>query len=112
MIENEKRFTVRNLTKSFGCGYSGINGELIKELAEDGETVLDLELEIWDNGKAMTFETCCSTLNQLWEENQQVKKVLQKYFDKYTRRAIEGHPYDDVTEAISDIADELGVELE
>lgn len=63
-------------------------------------------------GNKNDAELIGKTLNQLLEENQQVKKVLQKYMDKYTRRAIEGHPYSDVTEAISDIADELGVELE
>ena len=89
---------------------------------------------IGDNGVAKRL---CDLLNVLYEENQnlhdtlqevnikqvrytaykrnndeQVKKVLQKYLDKYTQRALVlKEPYGDVTEAIHDIARELSVDL-
>jgi hypothetical protein len=55
-------------------------------------------------------------LNELAEENikqqTQIKKVLKKQLDYYTERALLlNQPYGDVTEAIHDIANELGVDL-
>ena len=45
----------------------------------------------------------------LWQEK--VKEVLQKYYNVYTQRAIDGKPVSDVTDAIMKIEDELGLEL-
>lgn len=45
----------------------------------------------------------------LWQEK--VKEVLQKYYNAYTQRAIDGKPVSDVTDAIMKIEDELGLEL-
>ena len=46
---------------------------------------------------------------QIYE--QKVSIVLQNQLNKYFKRAKEGYPQGDVTEAIHDIADRLGVEL-
>lgn len=45
----------------------------------------------------------------LWQEK--VKEVLQKYYDIYTQKALEGKPFGDVTDVIMEIEDELGLEL-
>lgn len=92
---------------------------LIKNTGTD-ECILD---NIYDNGvyigaiSSDVSETICYLLNNLHEENikqqTQVKKVLKKQLDYYTERVLLlNQPYGDVTEAIHNIADELGVDLE
>lgn len=73
---------------------------------------------LYDNGSYIGAicngsEMICYLLNNLNEQQIQVKKVLKKQLDYYTERALLlNQPYGDVTEAIHDIADELGVDLE
>ena len=73
-----------------------------------GDYIYDVE----DNRMMWELDCICELLNNLYEENKQVKKVLKKQLDYYTERALLlNRPYGDVTEAIHDIADELGVDL-
>lgn len=90
---------------------------LIKNTGTD-ECSLD---NLYDNGTYIGAisngsEMICYLLNNLNEEDikqqTQVKKVLKKQLDYYTERALLlNQPYGDVTEAIHNIADELGVDL-
>lgn len=73
----------------------------------------DYIYDVEDNRMMWELDCICELLNNLDEENKQVKKVLKKQLDKYTQRALLlKEPYGDVTEAIHDIANELGVDLE
>lgn len=70
-----------------------------------GETILDTKMG-WNEGSKI------SKLEKKNEQLKEVKKVLKKYLNYYTERALLlKQPYDDVTEAIHNIADELGVDL-
>lgn len=91
---------------------------LIKNTGTD-ECILD---NLYDNGtyigsiSSSGSEMICYLLNNLNEENikqqTRVKKVLKKQLDYYTERALLlKQPYGDVTEAIHNIADELGVDF-
>jgi len=83
----------------------------------DGNTIVDLKLVrswIISNGDV---DLLIKLLNELNEEDikqqTQVKKVLKKQLDYYIERVLLlNQPYGDVTEAIHNIADELGVDLE
>ena len=73
----------------------------------------DYIYDVEDNRMMWELDCICELLNNLDEENKQVKKVLKKQLDYYTERAVLlNQPYGDVTEAIHDIARELGVDLE
>ena len=98
MTEN-KRFTYDSKTVS---------------ILKDGEFWLDGNIDT-----ACNHSEICEELNNLHEEKQQVKKVFQKYFNRYTQMAVElrhdkyGNAMcHDVTEIIQEIADELEMELE
>ena len=81
---------------------------IFTDLKTNEENIVDMI-----KGEPLTINETCKLLNSLDEENQAVKKVLQKYLDIYTKRALVlKEPYGDVTEAIHDIADELRVDLE
>ena len=125
-----------------------------KQAKKDGEDINDYEAEIlqsaydkywdWVYNSHIEADTCNDIMNELYEENEQLKNclsddgltiadlikrnqelsldlqiyeqkvgiVLQNQLNKYFKQAKEGHPQGDVTEAIHDIADRLGVELE
>ena len=98
----EKRFVFEQETLSKANVYDNEN---------DGEFIC-CTASIW-------VEQLVECLNNLHEENKQVKKVLQKYFNRYTQMAVELIPdkygnvmCHDVTEVIQEIADELEMELE
>lgn len=75
--------------------------EILKnELTDDGLTIVDLI----KRNQELSLDL------QIYE--QKVSIVLQNQLNKYFKRAKEGYPQGDVTEAIHDIADRLGVELE
>lgn len=109
MIEmTEKRFTVKDDVGMLDVACANIfdNGEFVGAVPLfDAEKFVDLLNEQHER------------IHQLQDENyglkKQVKKVLKKQLDKYTQRALLlKEPYGDVTEAIHDIAGELGVDLE
>ncbi len=73
----------------------------------------DYIYDVEDNRMMWELDCICELLNNLDEENKQVRKVLKKQLDYYRERALLlKEPYGDVTEAIHDIARELGVDLE
>ena len=96
----EKRFTLMKNTGTDECNLDNLydNGTYIGAISNSGS------------------EMICYLLNYLNEENikqqTQVKKVLKKQLNYYTERVLLlNQPDGDVTEAIHNIADELGVDL-
>lgn len=87
---------------------------LLNELNEENQQLKEALKELKEIGDYQA-----NRIYELQDENEQVKKVLQKYFDKYTRMAVElrrdkyGNGIcHDVTEVISEIADELDIKLD
>ena len=76
------------------------NERLKNGLSDDGLTIADLI----KRNQELSLDL------QIYK--QKVSIVLQNQLNKYFKRAKEGYPQGDVTEAIHDIADRLGVELE
>ena len=82
--------------------------EFLTGLNEMQDTINDLERELSEvktNEKQLSIDFMGFKMKLI--------EVLQKHLNRYTERAIRlKQPYGDVTEAIDDIADELGVDLE
>ena len=84
----EKRFTVDKFIEGMPVALTLIDS-YVKELVEQGRDLADVTIDIHDNqrkqingkGKDMTLKECCDLLNELHEENEQLKQALLFYLD-------------------------------
>lgn len=69
----EKRFKVQNMLKSFIIG-DDTDLETLQELLEEYGSTTKIELFITDNNKKMTYGEVETLLNNLTDENKQLKQ--------------------------------------
>lgn len=69
----EKRYKVHNMVKGMNVGES-VDLELMKELTEKYGAYENVDVEIMDNGKIMTYKEVVKLLN----ENEQLKQKIYK----------------------------------
>ena len=76
-----KRFKVHNMLKGFKIGEI-TDLEVMQELIEEYGSSAKIELHITDNGRNMTYEEVENLLNELNEENEQLKQQLADDFNQ------------------------------
>lgn len=72
----EKRFTTRNKIKKHDVGIVVLESDL-KDMFSNGKFPSSCTTCIYDNGKNITIGDCCDLLNNLWEENQDNKAMIE-----------------------------------
>ena len=73
----EKRFTCHQMIADYSTG-EDIDFDFLPELIDEQEQPKDLRMHISDGNKIITYRECIDLLNELHEENQQLKNKLSK----------------------------------
>ena len=69
----EKRFTCHQMIADYST-VEDIDFDFLQELIDEQEQPKDLRMHISDGNKIITYRECVDLLNELHEENQQLKE--------------------------------------
>lgn len=74
----KKRFTVHKYIENCNIS-SDVIDFYVEKLVKQGKTVEDVSVSILDKGKELSYKQCVDLLNQLSDENKQLKQENQQY---------------------------------
>ena len=80
----EKRFTCHQMITDYSTG-EDLDFDFLQELIDKQEQPKDLRMHISDGNKIITYRECVDWLNELNDENEQLKKGMIGVVDKYIK---------------------------